>query len=74
MSVALNKPVIALMSQADPKRTGPYGRSDALVVNAFAEPSDLPDEVLWMRRRGRMHRISVDDVLTRVQRWREGAR
>jgi heptosyltransferase I len=74
MSVALNKPVIALMSQADPKRTGPYGRGEALVVNAFAEPNDPPDEVLWMRRRGRMHRISVDDVLTRVQRWREGAR
>jgi heptosyltransferase I len=74
MSVALGRPVIALMSQADPKRTGPYGRGDALVVNAFAEPGDPPDEVLWMRRRGRMGRITVDDVLTRVQRWREGAR
>lgn len=74
MSVALGKPVIALMSQADPKRTGPYGRGDALVVNAFAEPSDPPDEVLWLRRRGRMGRITVDDVLTRVQRWRDGAR
>lgn len=74
MSVALGRPVIALMSQADPKRTGPYGRGEALVVNAFAEPDDPPDEVLWMRRRGRMSRISVDDVLTRVQRWREGAR
>ncbi len=74
MSVALGKPVIALMSQADPKRTGPYGCGDALVVNAFAEPGDPPDEVLWMRRRGRMHRISVDDVLTRVQRWRDDAR
>lgn len=74
MSVALGKPVIALMSQADPKRTGPYGRGMDLVVNAFAEPSDPPNEVLWMRRRGRMNRISVDDVLTRVRRWREGAR
>lgn len=74
MSVALGKPVIALMSQADPKRTGPYGRGDALVVNAFAEPSDPPDEVLWMRRRGRMDRITVEDVLARVQRWKDGAR
>lgn len=74
MSVALNKPVIALMSQADPKRTGPYGRSMDLVVNAFAEPGDPPDEVLWMRRRGRMGRISVDDVLERVARWKAGAR
>lgn len=74
MSVALGKPVVALMSQADPKRTGPYGRGEALVVNAFAEPDDSPHEVLWMRRRGRMNRITVDDVITRVQRWREGAR
>jgi len=74
ISVALGKPVIALMSQADPKRTGPYCRGDVLVVNAFAEPGDPPDEVLWMRRRGRMHRISVEDVLTRVQRWKDGVR
>lgn len=74
ISVALDKPVIALMSQADPKRTGPYGRSDALVVNAFAEPNDPPNEVLWMRRRGRMARITVDDVLARVARWKAGAR
>lgn len=74
MSVALGKPVIALMSQADPKRTGPYGRSMDLVVNAFAEPNDPPDEVLWMRRRGRMARIMVDDVLERVARWKAGAR
>ena len=74
ISVAVGTPVIALMSQADPKRTGPYGRGMDLVVNAFAEPGDPPDEVLWMRRRGRMGRITVDDVLTRVQRWREGAR
>lgn len=74
ISVALGKPVIALMSQADPKRTGPYGRSMDLVVNAFAEPGDPPDEVLWMRRRGRMGRITVDDVLERVARWKAEAR
>jgi heptosyltransferase I len=74
ISVAVGTPVIALMSQADPKRTGPYGRGMDLVVNAFAEPGDPPDEVLWMRRRGRMGRITVDDVLASVQRWHEGAR
>jgi heptosyltransferase I len=70
MAVALGRPVIALMSQADPKRTGPYGRGMDLVVNAFAEPDDPPDEVLWMRRRGRMGRITVEQVLERVARWR----
>ena len=74
IAVAVGTPVIALMSQADPKRTGPYGRGMELVVNAFAEPNDPPDEVLWVRRRGRMHRITVADVLERVERWRGGAR
>lgn len=69
IAVALGRPVIALMSQADPKRTGPYGRGMDLVVNAFAEPGDPPDEVLWVRRRGRMGRITVDDVLERVARY-----
>ena len=71
ISVALGKPVIALMSQADPKRTGPYGQSQELVVNAFAERGDPPDEVLWMRRRGRMGRITVEQVLEKVERWRQ---
>jgi heptosyltransferase I len=73
IAVAVGTPVIALMSQADPKRTGPYGRGLDLVVNAFAEPTDPPDEVLWMRRRGRMHRITVDQVLEKVDLWRRTA-
>ncbi len=68
--VAVDTPVIALMSQADPRRTGPYGKGHDLVVNAFAEPDDPTDEVLWTRRRGRMSRIAVDQVMERVQRWR----
>ncbi|MEX2180738.1 MAG: glycosyltransferase family 9 protein [Gemmatimonadaceae bacterium] len=70
LSVAVDTPVIALMAQADPKRTGPYGRDQDLVVNAFAEPDDPPDEVLWVRRRGRMGRITVEQVLAKVEQWR----
>jgi heptosyltransferase I len=70
ISVAVDTPVIALMSQADPKRTGPYGKGLDLVVNAYAEPGDAPDGVLWTRRRGRMQRITVEQVLERVHRWR----
>jgi heptosyltransferase I len=71
ITVALDRPVVSLMSQADPKRTGPYGKFHDLVVNAFAEPDDDPSQVIWERRRGRMARIEVRDVLDRVQRWRE---
>jgi heptosyltransferase I len=73
IAVAVGTPVIALMSQADPKRTGPYGRGLDLVVNAFAEPTDAPNEVLWMRRRGRMGRITVAQVLEKVEIWRRAS-
>lgn len=70
MSVAVDTPVISLMAQADPKRTGPYAKFEELVVNAFAEPGDRPDEVLWVRRRGRMSRITVRQVIEKVELWR----
>lgn len=72
VTVALDRPVIALMAQADPRRTGPYARFHDLTVDAFREPGDPPDAVIWERRRGgRMARISVDDVLARVAVWRD---
>ena len=70
MSVAVDTPVIALMAQADPRRTGPYRKFEELVVNAFAEPGDRPGEVLWVRRRGRMARITVQQVMEKVELWR----
>ena len=71
VSVALDRPVIALMAQADPRRTGPYRRFHDLTVDAFREPGDPDDQVIWERRRGgRMARIGVDDVLARVHVWR----
>jgi heptosyltransferase I len=65
---ALGRPVVALMSNADPRRTGPYRGDPALVIDAFRDPGD-PDEVIWTRRRGRMQRIGVEDVLARVEHW-----
>jgi heptosyltransferase I len=70
MSVAVGTPVVALTAQSDPYRTGPYGKGMNLVVNAFADPSDPPGEVQPGRRRGRMGRITVDQVLERVARWK----
>jgi heptosyltransferase I len=70
MAVALDRPVVSLMAQADPKRTGPYRKYQDLVVDAFREPAD-GDAVIWTRRRGRMPRITVDQVLARVAAWQE---
>jgi heptosyltransferase I len=70
IAVALDRPVVSLMANADPRRTGPYRKFEDLAVDAFREPSD-GDAVVWKRRRGRMPRITVDDVLARVKRWKE---
>jgi heptosyltransferase I len=69
MTVALNRPVIALMGYTNPKRVGPYRRFHDLLVDAYGEPGeDYP--VSMENRPGRMPRITVRDVLDRVERWR----
>ena len=70
IAVALDRPTIALMANADPRRTGPYRRFHDLVVDAFREPGD-GDAVVWERRPGRTARITVDEVLHRVAVWHE---
>ena len=68
MSVALNRPVISLMGYNNPKRVGPYRRYHDLIVDAYGDPGeDYP--ISYAHRLGRMPRISVRDVLERVQRW-----
>ena len=69
ISVAVGTPVVSLMGQASPRRSGPYRRFHDLVVDAFTEPGD-GDRVVWERRPGRMPRIQVADVLAEVERWR----
>jgi heptosyltransferase I len=69
MAVALERPVISLMGYTNPKRTGPYRRYHDLIVDAYGEPGeDYP--VSMENRRDRMPRITVRDVLDRVERWR----
>jgi len=68
MSVALNRPVIALMGYNNPKRVGPYRRFRDLVVDVYGDPGeDYP--VTVAHRFGRMPRITVDDVLEKVEVW-----
>jgi heptosyltransferase I len=68
MSVALGRPVISLMGYNNPKRVGPYRRFHDLLVDAYGDPDeDYP--ITYAHRLGRMPRITVRDVLERVQRW-----
>ena len=69
MAVALDTPVVSLMGYTNPKRTGPYRRFHDLIVDAYGDPGeDYP--VSMENRLDRMPRISVRDVLDRVERWR----
>ncbi len=69
MTVALDKPVISLMGYTNPKRVGPYRRFHDLLIDAYGDTGE--DYPLSMENRpGRMQRISVRDVLDKVELWR----
>jgi heptosyltransferase I len=69
ISVALERPVISLMGYNNPKRVGPYRRYRDLIVDAYGDRGeDYPISVA--HRLGRMPRITVRDVLEKVERWR----
>ncbi|HEX2080886.1 MAG TPA: glycosyltransferase family 9 protein [Longimicrobium sp.] len=68
VSVALGTPTIALMGYNNPKRVGPYRRFRDLVVDAYGDPGeDYP--VSLHKRPGRTRRITVDQVLEKVDHW-----
>jgi heptosyltransferase I len=68
ISVALDRPVVSLIGYSNPKRVGPYRKFRDLMIDAYGDPGeDYP--VSMENRRDRMPRISVRDVLERVQRW-----
>ena len=70
MAVALDRPVISLIGYSNPLRTGPYRASQDLVVNAYG-PTVRDGRLATDRRRDRMARITVGDVLEKVELWRE---
>jgi heptosyltransferase I len=67
MAVALRRPVISLMGASDPRRTGPYRASQHLVIDAYRQPGDPPEPL--NSRRSHMDRITVDQVLEKVELW-----
>ncbi len=69
MTVALDRPVVSLIGYSNPKRVGPYRKFRDLMVDAYGDPGeDYPANM--ENRQDRMPRITVRDVLDRVERWR----
>jgi lipopolysaccharide heptosyltransferase I len=73
MAVGLASPCVGLFGPTDPARVGPYGRPES-VIRAPLEPRDqvvgFKDRQLGDRL---MRRITMDDVLERVDRVSMGA-
>jgi len=69
MAVAIQRPVVSLMGYTNPKRTGPYRRYHDLIVDAYGQPGEHYG-ITMENRPDRMARITVRDVLDRVERWR----
>jgi heptosyltransferase I len=69
LSVALGTPVISLLGYTNPKRVGPYRKFAELAIDAYGEPGE--DYAVSMENRaGRMERITVKQVLDRVEVWK----
>jgi heptosyltransferase I len=68
IGTALGRPVISLMANADPRRTGPYRRSQDLIVDRYHDAGEV-SPISSKRRWGRMPLITVDDVLARLEIW-----
>jgi heptosyltransferase I len=69
MAVALDRPVVSLMGYTNPRRTGPYRKFHDLIVDAYGEPGEQYP-ISMENRMNRMPRISVRDVLDKVEHWR----
>lgn len=70
MAVALDRPVISLMGYTNPKRTGPYRKYHDLLIDAYGDPGERYEPTME-NRVGRVARITVRDVLDRVDRWKQ---
>jgi heptosyltransferase I len=69
MTVALDRPVVSLIGYSNPRRVGPYRKFGDLMIDAYGEPGeDYP--ISMENRTDRLPRITVAQVLERVERWR----
>jgi len=69
LSVALDTPVISLIGYSNPKRVGPYRKFADLMVDAYGDPGEIYP-ISMTNRPDRMPRITVSQVLEKVERWR----
>ncbi len=65
---ALETPVVGLFGHTNPARVGPWRRYRDLVVDHYTDPGETSDPSRYDPRHGRMEQITVDEIMTRVER------
>jgi heptosyltransferase I len=70
MSVALDRPVVSLIGYSNPKRVGPYRKFGELMIDAYGDPGE-EYPISMENRPDRMPRITVAQVLEKVELWRK---
>ena len=69
MAVALDRPVISLIGYSNPKRVGPYRKFHDLMIDAYGDPGEHYP-ISMQNRPNRMPRITVRDVLEKIEIWK----
>ncbi len=69
ISVALDRPVVSLIGYSNPRRVGPYRKFRDLMIDVYGDPGE-EYPISMENRTGRMSRISVRDVLDKIELWR----
>ena len=67
---AVGRPVIGLYGYNSPARVGPWRQDPNLLVDAYHETGEQP-KMTFQHRKGRMNRITVEDVLEKVEIWQK---
>ena len=67
---AVGRPVIGLYGYNSPARVGPWRQDSRLLVDAFHHVGEEP-QMTFQHRQGRMSRITVEDVLAKVEIWKK---
>jgi heptosyltransferase I len=64
---ALEVPVVGLFGHTNPWRVGPWLRYHDLVVDCYTDPEARPDPSAYVPKDDRMERITVNDVLAKIE-------
>ena len=65
VAVALRTPTVSLFGYTDPKRVGPYGRFQDLVIDRYTRPGEVTPSMEF--RPGNMEQITVEDVAEKLE-------